>query len=160
MLVVDSNCLTRLRDGDRELVVLEERCKVDKTSSFWLGIVLKVDRREDWASLDACTCGVLRLWFISTVLVCGELVNTFPNEMLVCARIFVEARDWPILVVSIILMEPLEACTVFKFGFIGLLVVLLINLGTFDDTGNDKELEKTGLSSRVCSLRPGSPWLA
>jgi len=80
--------------------------------------------------------------------------------MLVCARIFVEARDWPILVVSIILMEPLEACTVFKFGFIGLLVVLLINLGTFDDTGNDKELEKTGLSSRVCSLRPGSPWLA
>lgn len=93
------------------------------------------------------------------VVICGNLVNTPPLEILVCARIIVEACDCATVVFSIMLVEPLEASAVLKFAFIGPLVVLvlLINLNTFGETGNDKELEGRGLSSRVCSLRPGSP---
>ena len=43
MLLVDSNCLTRSLDGDMGWLVLEESCKVNKTSSFGLDIGLKVD---------------------------------------------------------------------------------------------------------------------
>ena len=60
------------------------------------------------------------------------------------------------------LVVPLKAITVLEFVFIVPLVVMLINPGTctFDETGDDKELEGRCLSSGVCSLRPGSPWLA
>ena len=94
------------------------------------------------------------------VVVCGKLAMTSPLEILVFARIFVKAWDCIILVVSIMLMKPLEACTALRVVFIGPLIVLLINPGTFEETGNDKELEGRGLSSGVCSLGPGSPWLA
>ena len=92
------------------------------------------------------------------VIICGK---TSSIELLAwCARIFVEVWDCLILVVSIILVEPLDASTAFEFVFIGPLFVLFINPNRFDEAVNDKELEGRGLSSRVCSLRPGSPWLA
>ena len=92
------------------------------------------------------------------VVICDKLVNMSPLAMPVCARIIVEVGDCPTLVFSIMLVEPLEASTALEFVFIGPLVVLLINLVTFSETGND--IEGRGLSSRVCSLTPGSPWLA
>ena len=92
------------------------------------------------------------------VVICGK---TSPIELLArSVRIFVEVWDCLILVVSVILVEPLDASTAFEFVFIGPLFVLLMDPGTFDEAGNDKELEEGGLSSRVCSLRPGSPWFA
>lgn len=55
---------------------------------------------------------------------------------------------------------PLKASTALKCVFTVPLVVVLINPDTFDETGNGKELEGRRPSSRVCSSRPGSPWLA
>ena len=94
------------------------------------------------------------------VVICGKLVNTSPLEMLVGARIIVEVCDCATVIVSIMLVEPLEANTALEFVFIVPLIVLLANLDTFGNTGNDNELEGRGLSFRECSLRPGSPWLA
>ena len=94
------------------------------------------------------------------VVICGKLVNTSPLEMLVGARIIVEVCDCATVIVSIMLVEPLEASTALEFVFIVPLIVLLANLDTFGDTGNDNELEGRGLSFRECSSRPGSPWLA
>ena len=92
------------------------------------------------------------------VVICDKLVNMSPLAMLVCARIIVEVGDCPTLAFSSMLVDPLEASTALEFVFIGsLVVVLLINLGTVGTTENDKEFEGRGLSSRVCSLRPGSP---
>ena len=87
-------------------------------------------------------------------------VNTSPLEILVCAKLLVETCDCLILVVSTMLFVLLEASTVLEFVFMVPSLVMFINPGTFDETGDDKELEGRCPSSRVCSLRPGSPWLA
>lgn len=123
--------------------------------------MLVVDKLIVWVLFDVISV-VFIFWFKTVmVVICGNFVNIFFFEIFVCVRIIVEVCDCVIVVFFIMLVELFEVSVVFKFVFIGSLVVLvlLINFNIFGEIGNDKEFEGRGFLFRVCLLRLGFFWL-